>query len=659
VSKLGAAWIGLLGLAFFVAASSAAQTAGEGRSEAAEAGRESALEEAAAPLGDELGAPLEGGEIPLAEADASPAAAGVGAGFASEAHTEIERAWHAPAASLEERVARTRRSALGVGAWNLDPAARAIATGGVEGDPLERAQAAVTLAPDLPAARMELARALWLHGDSPMSAIRSAIEAVAAIGRHLEASLWFSGTALYVLAAALVIGSLLAILIAAIFVSAHAAHDLGHLISPNTPLFAQFALLGFVLLLPLVLGEGGLGLALAALAVAIVYGRPAQRVALALAAAALVAGLYPVARSAGAILEAFPSDPVARAAYTSAQGLVSPVELARLDAAAEGDELAARGLAIHARRTGNLGTADAVYQRLLQEGPADLVLMNNAANVRLELGHMESALDLYGRALELEESPVVLFNLSQAYGRAFQVDDLNQTLALAQAVDAELVAELMALQGGESKGFVVDLPLPNQLMWSRVLESGRGGGIASEFRAHLVSGRLGHNAELLGVAAILVVLVASLIGARFQPSRWCGRCGARMCPRCDAAEGEGDLCESCTRLFLQPEKTDRNLRLARVNELREREERINRITTIISMLIPAAAGILAKRPLSSLLGGFFFALALCFLVWRGGVVPDPLVAGSAAPFVFVGVAVLAFLSYAAVVATALAARGSR
>jgi tetratricopeptide (TPR) repeat protein len=506
---------------------------------------------------------------------------------------------------------------------------------------------------------MDLARALWLHGGSPMSAIRSAIEAVRAIGRHLEASLWFTGTALYALAAALVIGSLLAIFLAAVSFAAHAAHDLGHLISANTPVFAQFALLGVVLLVPLVLGEGGLGVVLAALAMAIVYGRPAQRVALGLAAAVLVAGLYPVARSAGAILEAFPSDPVARAAYTSAQGLASPVELARLGAAAQSDALAARGLAIHARRAGNLGTADAIYQQLLEGEPADLALMNNAANIRLELGHMESALELYRRALELEESPVVLFNLSQAYGRAFQVDDLNRTLAQAQAVDAELVAELMTLQGGESEGFVVDLPLSNRLMWSRVLESRRGGGIAAEFRAPLASGRLGRDAQWLAGAAALVVLIASLAGARFQPSRWCNRCGVRMCPRCDGVGGEGDLCESCTRLFLHPEKTDRKLRLARVNELREREERLDRFATLVSMLVPAAAGLLAKRPLGSLLGGFFFALTLCCLVWRGGVVPDPLVAGSAASFVFIGVAVLAFLSYAALVAIALAARGSR
>jgi tetratricopeptide (TPR) repeat protein len=581
-------------------------------------------------------------------------------GGASIGHlTALERAWHAPAASLEQRVTRTRRNALELGAWNFDPAARAVVSGGAQGDPLEQAQAAVTLAPDLPAARMALARALWLHGDAPMSAIRSVVEAMRAIGRHLEASLWFAGSALYLLAVALVVGGLLAILASVLTVGAHAAHDLGHLISPSTPGFARYALLASALLVPLALGEGALGVALVALAVAIAYGRSGRRVALGLAAVAVVAGLYPVIRSAGTVLEAFPSDPVARAAYTTAQGLASPVEVARLDAAADSDPLAARGLAIHARRTGNLGKADAVYQRLLLEEPNDLYLMNNAANVRLELGHMESALDLYRRAVEIEESPIVLFNLSQAYGRSFQVDDLNRTLARAQTVDATTVATFTALQGGESQGFVVDLGLPNRIMWDRVLAGRRGSGIAAEFRAPLAPGRLGRDGQTLAGAVLLIVLVASLLGMRFQPARSCSRCGARMCPRCDRVAADGDLCESCIKLFLHPEKTDRALRIERVNALRDREERLNRVAAVTSMLVPGAAGLLADRPLASLLGTFFFALAVSAVVWRGGVVADPLVAGAAAPFAFLGVAVLASIAYFTIAATSLAARRNR
>ena len=45
-------------------------------------------------------------------------------------------------------------------------------------------------------------------------------------------------------------------------------------------------------------------------------------------------------------------------------------------------------------------------------------------------------------------------------------------------------------------------------------------------------------------------------------------------------------------------------------------------------------------------------------VWRGGVVPDPLVAGASATFTFAGLALIAALAYAGVVATSLASRRS-
>ena len=56
-----------------------------------------------------------------------------------------------------------------------------------------------------------------------------------------------------------------------------------------------------------------------------------------------------------------------------------------------------------------------------------------------------------------------------------------------------------------------------------------------------------------------VIAVASAFGARVSPSRWCARCGGRLCPRCDAGVAAATtLCEACTRLFYQPETTDRD-----------------------------------------------------------------------------------------------------
>lgn len=567
----------------------------------------------------------------------------------------IERAWRMPAASLEERTARTRRAALEHGAWNFDPGARAVAAGAAGGSALERAQEAVRLAPDLPLARFDLARALWLQGDSPMAALRAVIDALAAIPRHVESALWFAGSGLFMLTLALALGGLLAIAVASIAKVPHAAHDLGHLLPGQAPEFARFALLGALLLVPLALGEGLLGLALAGLAVAFVYGSRRQRLALLLAIGAVGVAAYPLGRLAGSTLNAFPADPVARAAFTTAQGMATPVQLARLTDAADRDPLALRGLAIHARQSGNLGEADALYQTLLESEPDDIALLNNAANVRLDLGHMESALDLYARAVEQVDSPLVLFNLSQAYGRAFQVEDLNRTLAHAQSLDGDLVAELTSLQGAKAEGFVVDLPLPPRLLWKRILRSDAGEPIAAELRAPLAPGRLGRDPRALAGTAGAIALLGALLSTRFSPSKWCARCGGRMCSRCRLHSG-GALCESCNRLFYHPEQTDRALRLERVNALRERERRLDRVMTVASLVVPGTAGLFARRPLASLIGSVCFTLAAAALVFHGGVVPDPLVAGPTAPLLFVGVAALSGLIYVVVAIRAITAR---
>jgi hypothetical protein len=567
----------------------------------------------------------------------------------------IEQAWLAPAPDFAARVARTQRTALELGAWSLDAAARSLAARSASSSALDRARAAALLAPDLPAAHMWLAQELWLESGEPFAAIRAAIDAMRAIGRHLEASLWFAGTGLFVLAVALVAGGLLAAALAGTAGLAHAAHDLGHLLPLAVPGFACWAGLAAVLALPLALGEGGLGLALALLGVAAIYGGRAQRRAMLIAAIGIGIGAYPLMRYAGAALAALPGDPVAQAAFAVAHGIPTPVEIARLASFADRDPLAARGLAIQARRLGDLARADALYEQLLASGAADISAQNNAADVQLALGHTERAIDLY-RLAARGESPVVLFNLAQAYGRAFRVEELNQTIAHAQRSSGELVARLTALQGGSAGGFVADLPPAPSLFWSRGLGSRAGADLAQEFRDHFAPGRLGRDPRVFGAAAAGLVLLGGMFATRIQLSHTCRRCRERICRRCSPHGTHGDVCDGCYTLFFAPEKTDRGLRAARVGELREREQRIGHLHTVLSLLVPGAAGQLAERPLRGWLGAFCFALAAAAFAWRGGVVPDPGVAGAAAPAVFLGTAALAAILYVAAVASSLAAR---
>jgi hypothetical protein len=257
----------------------------------------------------------------------------------------------------------------------------------------------------------------------------------------------------------------------------------------------------------------------------------------------------------------------------------------------------------------------------------------------------------------MQESPLVLFNLSQAYGRAFQVEELSRTLSRAQKLDGEMVAKLAQLQGTEAEGFVVALPIGSGQMWERVLSSGGGELIAAELRAFLAPGRLGATVEAAALGFGLAAFVGCLAGGRFQKSCLCSRCGMRICPRCDDEEqGNGRTCASCVRLFRQTENTDRVLRIDRIKALRKREQRLDKATWIVSLLIPGAAGMLAGKPMHSLLGALCFCLALTAAFWRNGVVPDPLLAGASAPLVFLGITTVAALCYAVIVAVSFPSR---
>jgi tetratricopeptide (TPR) repeat protein len=539
--------------------------------------------------------------------------------------------------------------------WNLDPAARVLIGSKLSGTGLDQAQAAVALSPDLPAARMALARETWLVGDSPIAAARAAFDALLAIPRHLKASIWFSATTVYICALALIAAGFLTLIIYGVFSFIHAAHDFGDLIPSAMPTFARAALLGAAMLVPLALHQGLLGLALTLIPVALIYGSTRQRLVVCSASIAVLVGAFPMARLAGTLLTAFVETPLEAAVFAT-DGFALPGELRLLESEAESDPMAAMALAVAHRRAGNLAEADAQYRHLLQREPANHAVANNAANVKLELGQLESAIDLYRRSLEMQTSANVLFNLSQAQGQAFKLDDVGPTLASAQRLDPARIAELTLLQGSDLTRFTVDLPLSRRMLWGRVLDSQSGESFAAELRSAFAPGVLGQNVWFTAGAFGSIAILSLVAASRWKRSHWCGRCGRRMCPRCEPELGVERECESCNRLFLHPETTDRALRAARVSALLSRERRMARVRLIASILLPGAAGALARCPWASFIGALSAAIATVAIFLCNGVTPDPLVAGTAAPMAFGLVSVLALFCYGTSVAFSLTAR---
>lgn len=596
----------------------------------------------------------------LAEARrGDPVEARTDGAFPESTLPDVERAWFGPAASLRARVDRTRQALDRIGLRNLDPAARALLLDPSAGSRLERAAGAVRLSPDLPAARMAYAQALWKESGMPVSALGAAMSAVAAMARHLEAALWLDATVANAAVFALLSGALLFLGILCASLAPHAAHDLGDRMSPDSPFFARGALLAALLFLPVALGEGVLGLGLALFALAICYGRGSQRAAAVGCAVAVLVALYPVADRAGHLFADAGADPVAEAVFAVENGFPGRMDLARLENVALSDPLAARALALQAKRAGRLEEANERYASILSPETEDASLLNNAANVRLQLGDLAGAIDLYERAVHAGSSVPLLFNLSQAYGQAIRLEEQDLALAEAQEIDAALVSELARRHGASGRRGVVDVPVKVSELRSRVAKGGHGQRAAAALRARYAPGLMGTSTLATAGAFAAAFVVALLLASRFRPSHWCARCGARLCPRCDRNRGSAELCVGCTRLFRRPDTIEPGLRARRLEELRSRKAKIDRFVLVASLGVPGAAGVFAQRPLLAVAATFLAGLVVSCFVWSGGAVPDPLAVGGAGSFAFVAAGLVFLLAYGLALGLALAARRSR
>jgi tetratricopeptide (TPR) repeat protein len=570
-------------------------------------------------------------------------------------HVEIlERVWNAPGTPLAERVARTRAQMVQLGLPSLEPAARALLVARDPGDAVARARAAVELAPDLPAARTALAAALLAHGDL-LGAGAAALGALAALPRHLDARLWMEATLLEVAVLALLAGSALYLLVAASLVVPRAAHDLGDLVlrraAPSVPACARGALLATVLLLPAVLGEGPFGCVLGLFTVVFLYGEGGSRAAAAAAALLVVAALHPAEDRARHAFAAVAADPLVPALDAAQRSVPSPLDLVRLERAAGADPLAAESLALRAKRDGRLVEADAALRALAADS-RDARLLANAANARLLVGELDSAIELYERALELEESPVLLFNLSQAYARAIRLSEHEAVLTRAQDLDAAAVDALLASQDARGP-LVADEPVPTGVLHRRLHQRAGETGTLSPLRAALAPGFLGGD-PLRSVAALgLLAGVALALSGVFRASRACDRCGARLCPRCDRRGGAQGLCEACTRLHHRPETTDPQLRFERLAALRARGRREARLHFALALVVPGSAGLLGGRPARALAAtllvcGAGASVAACFEL-----LPDPFAVGGAGALLLSALAAACAVLYGALLVAAL------
>lgn len=521
------------------------------------------------------------------------------------ARASVATAWRLPASTLNARVDRAQRVAFALGIRELEGPARALLVHEELGDPRDRAFAAARLAPGLPAAHAALAQADLAAGD-----LRGAAKALAAAFRatpgNLEARAWLAAAGYHAL-------TLAAFLLAAVFLFLAAAGSLPSLIHTlgaswlKLPGPAALALLGCFALLP-ALFEGPAGALLGLGALAIAAGGLSKRIAVALVCGLALLALHPGLDQLAIARVALSADPVAIAAHRVESGLATPAEVGTVRAAAARDPLAARAVALHTKRSGDLAAARE-YFRHVPHSDDDFEVLNNTANVLFALGDVDGAIALYERADRLGRSPVVLFNLSQANGHAIRLDEQDRALIKAQSIDPRTLDHLTGVADDGTNTFVADLPVTTERVFARTAATGEPARLARALRLRVAPGWLGASLES-AAALVAIVLIASIVGAgtfvRSVPVR--------------------DFYADIART-LQTGVGDSAQRVAQLTRLRRQRARTERLLTVLALVLPGAAGLRFGRPIPGLLAAFAFSGALAIALVGMSVPPDPLAVG--------------------------------
>lgn len=566
----------------------------------------------------------EGPVAGLAPESPPPAAAARAPAAVLAGQEVLDEVWGRSSAPLPERARQARVASLQLGIWSLDPAARALLHDASLGSPLERAEAAALLAPELPDAALAAARERLATGDvaGGLSGVRAAF---AALGRHPEASLWLRASLADAAAQAAIFGGLLFLAVAGLGAAAALVTPIA--LRLGVPGASAAALLGALLLLPAAAGQGAVGVAFACAALAVARGELATRAAVLAAALLALGGLHGVAERRDHALAALANDPVGMAALSAERDFATKLDLARLERAVPHDTLARRALALHLRRAGDAAESDRRFRALLTDGEASPEAINNAANSRFAAGSADEALALYERAARENPSPLMLFNLAQAYGRAILLEEQDLALAQAQALDPHAVHALTEHVAEVGGGGPVDVAVSAATLLGRGRERVPTGGSALARR--FAPGWLGAT-WLGGCAGLALALVAGAAAA--VPVR-----------RLSAGD---DLYSGIALLLQGREETDPALRMQRLGALRAREARLARLRQAVAWVVPGAAALQAGKGMLGLVAALCAAVAWAALRARGGLVPDPFTAGRTGALLFGATALLAALACA-------------
>lgn len=324
------------------------------------------------------------------------------------------------------------------------------------------------------------------------------------------------------------------------------------------------------------------------------------------------------------------------------------------------DPLLRLALATSWKRQGRLDRVSALVGGFPESSPRPLAA--RAANlegiVQLARAEVQESIQTFDRARALEESAAVLFNLSQAHGRALHLGDQTSLFGAARSLDPDLVSRYTGYEGANVHTYLIETPVP-ALVYLRngLLPSPEATQLARGIRQAVLGPRLPATTWLVLPAAGLLGLLLRLRGLNS-----CARCLRVVCARCVPEEVQGGTCVRCARLFMPAEETDARVRSRQVARDRARQRWLRRGLSLLGAVLPGTGRLLEGRVATGTLSALLPALGVGAWLAAGQVAVPPDVGelGIAFPLALATLAVLPAYAWAWLAALRQAtAKGAR
>ncbi len=341
----------------------------------------------------------------------------------------------------------------------------------------------------------------------------------------------------------------------------------------------------------------------------------------------------PAVDSLGGRLQAL-ENPLFRAGLVAIEGWSDPRAVAALEGAVKetaDDRDLVLLLATLYKKAGRYEDASGVYQGLLGKAPSDAVALNNLGNLAFAAGEFQAAIARYKQAIDAGPTADVMatlyYNMQLAHLQKFEYQPAQEARSQADRLGSGVVRTYESLWKYDKGDYAVaDLGLTSQELWAKFL--GKRLGIRQKNVMGKPSPGGGFRVGALFNPLIGFALVAVFghgISRLWRGSRTfttsCVKCGTAFCKRCHIGGAAQGLCTQCHHLFVVRDGVSGPARNQKLLEVQKEDARRERLFRALSLVLPGAGHVYARRTIMGLALVFAWALLLTLAWLTGRVLP--------------------------------------